>query len=345
MIYFLTALTLSFILTLLVRRLALKFTIIDYPDGNRKLHAQPVPMLGGVAIFLAFWLITGYIALFHPVFGVELLNRKLLGAFIASTLLVIIGIADDIKQLSARVRLLLTALIMLAAIVVGGLGIEKVNSPWAGTVELSLAVGNILVFFWLMGMMYTTKVLDGLDGLATGIVGIGALTIFFFTQTTTYYQPNVGLLALIFTAVCLGFLIFNFYPAKIFLGEAGSLFIGFMLAVLAVIAGSKMAIAALVMAVPIFDLGRVMVMRSRRRQSLFQGDREHLHFQLVDQGWKHRRAVALFYGVAAVLGVTTLFLQSMQKIVLLGILLGAMVLIGWWLSRAALRPEVVKKEK
>src|SRR3989338_11269403 len=329
MFYFSVTLILSIIFTLLIRRFALRLQVIDKPDGGRKLHSSPRPLLGGVAIFVAFWLVIGYLTLFHPVYGIEILNRKLLGAFVARILLVVLGIADDARQLSAKARLFATALITILAITVGTLAIEKVNNPWGSTLELSLMIGNVLVFFWLLGMMYTTKVLDGLDGLATGIVTIGAFIIFFFTQTTKYYQPNVGLIALVFAAACLGFLLFNFYPARIFLGEAGSLFLGFMLAVLAVIAGSNMAIAALVMAVPIADLARVMYTRLRRRQSLFQGDREHLHFQLLDHGWRHGWVVVFFYAVAIVLGVTTLFLQSTQKLVLLGLVLGAMVLVGF----------------
>ena len=143
-------------------------------------------------------------------------------------------------------------------------------------------------------------------------------------------------MALVLAGTCLGFLLFNFHPAKIFLGESGSLFVGFMLGVLAVVGGGKLATALLVMAVPILDLARVMYVRHKRGQAIMQGDREHLHFKLLDRGWSERNVVILYYVVAAAFGTTTLFLQSYQKLLALGFLAIAMIAVGWRIANSPL---------
>ena len=331
--YFLTTVLLSAVLTLSVKKIAWHWRVVDIPAGDRKIHKKAIPLLGGTAIFLSFWL-SVFFLLSHPVFGVEIYAQKILGAFFASVVLVAVGVADDIKKLSPWTRLLFTALAACVAILLG-IGLEKVTNPFGkGAINLNgiVMISDVLVFLWLMGMMYTTKILDGLDGLATGIATIGALMIFFLTNSAKYFQPNVGLLSLIFAGSCLGFLFFNFNPAKIFLGEGGSLFIGFILGVLAIIGGGKLATALLVMAIPILDLVRVIIVRVRRGQSIFTGDREHLHFRLVDMGFSQRQAVLLLYATATIFGVATLFLQSSQKLAALGLLVVIMFAVNIWLA-------------
>jgi UDP-GlcNAc:undecaprenyl-phosphate GlcNAc-1-phosphate transferase len=205
-----------------------------------------------------------------------------------------------------------------------------ISIPWSA---VAITLGDLLVFIWLLGMMYTTKILDGLDGLATGIVMIGGVMVFLLTQTKQFYQPDVGILALVFVGVCLGFLIFNFHPAKIFLGEGGSLFIGFILGILAIISGGKIATALLVMAIPVLDLIRVVYIRIRHHQGIFKGDRQHLHFRLRDAGFSEWRTVLFLYGVAFTFGLTTLFLPSKAKLVVLGVLTVSMLLLSLFLER------------
>lgn len=320
MLYFLAAFCLSAILTWLVKKIATKLNVVDRPDADRHLHEKPTPLLGGVAIFLSFWAVIGFLV-FHPIYGVEKIINQLILAFISGTIIFLVGIADDLRPMSAKVRLIFVAIaILISALYAPWL--TKITNPFGGFIELGVVSGGVLAFLWLMGMTYTVKILDGLDGLATGIVSIGAFVIVLLTSITKFYQPNVSLVSLIFLGVCLGFLLFNFYPAKIFLGESGSMFIGFMLGVLAIIGGGKLATALLVMAIPILDLVRVMYKRIRRGQPIFSGDREHLHFRLVDYGFSQKRAVLLLYSLAFLFGLTTLFLQSMQKVyALLGLVI------------------------
>ncbi|TAN33826.1 undecaprenyl/decaprenyl-phosphate alpha-N-acetylglucosaminyl 1-phosphate transferase [Patescibacteria group bacterium] len=331
MAYFFSAFLLSVLLTFIVRKLAIRLNVMDIPDGGRKAHSGKVPLLGGAAIFFAFWAVIFYL-FFYPTAGVELLQEKLLAAFFASLVIMVIGFIDDARPLPAKIRFLITALAIGAAVLFTP-WLGKITNPLGGVLELGLVFGNVLAFFWLLGMTYTTKILDGLDGLATGIAAIGALMIYFLSSSQKYHQPNVALLALILAGVLFGFLLFNFHPAKIFLGESGSLLVGFLLAVLAIIAGGKIATALLVLAIPILDLARVVYLRLARGQPISQGDREHLHFRLLDMGMSQRRAVLLLYGVALAFGLSTLFLQSYQKLIALLFLVVAMGVAGVWLRR------------
>lgn len=329
MLYFVLSFGLSLLCTLVLRAFARRAGIVDAPDKNRKRHAGPTPLLGGIAVFVAFWLVIGYLLVFNPIVGLAILKTKLWWVFLASLLLVLLGVADDILGLPVSLRLTVTALAASVA-VGGGLGLEKITNPFGGVIILPWVLGSVGVFVWLMGTMYTTKIFDGVDGLATGVVAIGAIMISLFSATTKFFQPNVSLLALVFVGSCLGFLIFNFHPASIFLGEGGSLFIGFMLGVLAVISGGKLATALLVMAIPVFDLARVIVVRLHQGRSIFQGDREHLHFRLLDRGFSERQVVLSFYVLSAVFGASALFLQSGEKAAALVLLFFAMSAITWY---------------
>jgi len=344
MSYFFAALILSVIFTVLVRSLAKKLNIMDEPNEERKKHIGRVPLLGGLAIFFSFWLVTGYVIFFTKLFGPNLQPEKLFWVFAASIILMVVGCLDDKYKIKPAPRLLVAAACVLI-VILGGVNLDKITNPFGGILYLDFwqahlgILGTIsvsaamLVFFWILGMMFTTKILDGLDGLSSGITVIGSLMIFFIASGERWHQPDVALLALVFAGACLGFLLFNFYPAKIFLGEGGSLFIGFMLGVLSVIAGGKIATALLVMAVPILDLARVAVVRIRKGKSFWQGDREHLHFRLVDSGLSQRQAVLIFYSIAIIFGTSTLFFQSQQKLYALIFLFLLMLALGIFLAR------------
>ncbi len=342
--FFCLAAAFAALFTVAVRKIALRMNIVDRPDSRRKLHAGPTPLLGGMAIMLTFWLLVGYLFFFTDLLAKHFSGQKLLGIFIGTAILAVMGYIDDQRGLSARARIALAAGAALA-VVLGGVELAQITNPFGGAIALNFweirwfdwrvfaIFGDIVALLWLMGMMFTSKILDGLDGLSSGIAGIGALMIFLLSSTKKFYQPDVGLVALIFAGACLGFLLFNFHPAKIFLGEGGSLFVGFMLGALAVAAGGKIATALLVMAVPALDMARVAVWRLARRQPLLRGDREHLHFRLLDSGFSHRRAVLIFYVIAALFGAAALFLQSGQKAATLLFLAVAMAAVAVWMAK------------
>jgi UDP-N-acetylmuramyl pentapeptide phosphotransferase/UDP-N-acetylglucosamine-1-phosphate transferase len=189
-------------------------------------------------------------------------------------------------------------------------------------------LADLFAFFWLMTMTYTTKFLDGLDGLVSGITTICAVILFALSLNKEVAQPETALLAIIFAGASLGFLIFNFHPAKIFLGEGGSLYTGFMLGVLAIISGAKIATALLILGIPLLDVLWVIFRRIFLKSSPFMADKKHLHFRLLDIGLSHRMAVALLWLLSLIFGIAALFLGSQQKLISLIILFILMIILA-----------------
>lgn len=320
------------------------FRIVDSPKSDkRKIHKKKIPLGGGVAIFASFFIAAG-IAFTKGKFGIEIVPKHLLGLFIGGSILMIGGLLDDKYNFKARYQFV-APIIAALTIIAFGIGPHIITNPFGGEFRLDIwkvpveTLGNwviladLLVFFWLMAMMFTTKLLDGLDGLATGVVAIGSFMIYFLSMQDRWYQPEVALISIIFAGSCLGFLIWNWHPAKIFLGESGSLFIGFMLGSFAVISGGKIATTLLVMGIPMLDVARVIIRRIQKKKSIYIGDSEHLHFKLLQSGFSQKQAVLLFYTISLLFGLTTLFLQSSQKLYALLFLFILMLLVGVWFSR------------
>jgi UDP-GlcNAc:undecaprenyl-phosphate GlcNAc-1-phosphate transferase len=184
------------------------------------------------------------------------------------------------------------------------------------------------MWLWMMGMIFTTKFLDGLDGLCAGISLIGGLTLFTLSLLPKVNQPMTAILAIIFVGSLLGFLFYGFYPASIFLGESGSTFCGFILGVLAIILGGKIATALLVMGIPILDVAWAIVRRLWYKQSPFKADKSHLHHRLLDIGLSQKQTVLLLYGISAIFGFTAVFLQSFGKLIALIILFCVMLALA-----------------
>lgn len=342
-----SSILLSAIFTFLAIRIALKLRIVDNPGLERKIHKAPTPLLGGVAIFLAF-MILSFVYRSELLAG-DLEAHHLLGVLAGSVFLIIGGVLDDKYNLTPGKQFIFPILAVLA-VIAGGVGIEKITNPFGGLAYLDqfripivdfgrgmhyfMVIADAFTIIWLLGMMYTTKLLDGMDGLVTGVTAIGAFIIFLFTMTTKYYQPDIGIAALILAGACLGFLVFNWHPAKIFLGESGSLFLGFILGVLAIISGGKIAIALLVMGVPILDVVWTIIRRLAAGNNPFKfADRKHLHFRLFDLGIGVRKTVLVFYLFSLVFGLSALFLQSRGKLLTLGLLIGIMLGMVIWIEK------------
>lgn len=319
-------------LSFLFIKFASYYKIFDYPDKKRKLHQKAMPLGGGVAIYLSFfsaiflllpYLLKGGLAVSHWLFFA-------LGGLV----LMIGGFLDDRYNLPARWQIVFP---IIAAIlpIIGGVRIEHISGPGGTIIGLSFIVSTVLIISWLLAMMYATKLLDGVDGLVSGLGLIGALVIFLFTSGAQYYQADIALAALLLAAAILGFLILNFHPAKVFLGEGGSLFIGYALGVLAIISGAKIAIALLIMALPMMDLIWTIARRLYRGKNPFSfSDREHLHHRLLKIGFSVRQTVFIFYAFALVFGLAALFLQSQGKLLalvfLIIIMLSLIFFFNYW---------------
>lgn len=337
--------------TPLVRMLARRFGIMDIPNEPRKIHTKPTALLGGLAVYAGLMAVMWYVALHTPyILFASIKVKHLIGISFAGLVLMIGGYFDDKYNLKPSRQLFFTILAVLI-VIASGIGVRLVTNPFGGVISLALwehvlfwfhGVGyrftfpaDILTFVWLMGMIYTTKLLDGLDGLVSGISVIGALMIFFLATTTAYFQPEVGMLSIIVAGAFIGFLIWNWNPARIFLGTGGSTLAGFLLGTLAIISGGKIATALLVVGVPVLDAIWVIARRVLwERKSPATADGKHLHFRLLDAGFSQRGAVVLLWSISIVFGVTTLFFQSKTKLFALAILVIIMiVLAGWVMAR------------
>lgn len=338
-VYFLAALAgclLTIILTPLVRRLAIKHQAIDQP-GDRHIHQQPTPRWGGLAIASGFWLIIIAIWLFRPdklIFSDWQLGRldaNLLGVFLGSIILVIVGALDDRKSLSPAKKFCWQ---LIAALIVAVLGIKIwwISNPFGG---LNWDLGNLtylLVPLWIILMINVINWLDGLDGLASSVGLISTVILFFLAIKPVINQPAMALLAAVFAGCLVGFLPYNLPSAKIFLGDAGSLFLGFILAVFAIISGAKLATAALVMGIPILDALWVIGRRLKNRQPLWQGDSRHLHHRLREKGWPATGILIFYCSLTTVFGIIGLTGNTRSKFWGLLLLLTIMIIIGLWIN-------------
>ncbi len=333
------AAVLSVMCTLIIIRVARRGGIVDQPTGGRKIHDKPIPLLGGLAIFASMIIVVTYFSLTTDVLLTGFIQAgDVLAIGIAGCVIMIGGFLDDRYRLAPAKQLI--APTIAALIIIGAnIGIRSFSNPFGGYFKLGWdefplylqPVPAIITFAWLMGMMYTTKILDGLDGLVSGLSVIGSLVIFGVSLRPELQQYSVGLLALIFAGACAGFLVFNFNPAKIFLGEAGSVFCGFMLGVLSIIAGTKIATALLILGIPILDLAWVLYCRWRVGEPITRGDKRHLHFKFLQAGFSQRQTVLFLYAITSLFGAAAVLLQTREKMVAFGILALVLVLIGSWL--------------
>ncbi len=338
---FLGAFVLTIILTPLVKKVALKGGAYVDPvkdRDERHIHTQIIPRMGGVAIFLSFLAIS----LIH--LGI---SRRLIGVLIGASLILIVGVWDDLRGLTAFQKLFwqITAAVVVVA---SGITINFITNPLGGAIRLDtlriplvtingnpygISVwGDLLTIFWIVAMINTLNFLDGLDGLATGVTGIGALVVFGISLTSGGPELATALLAIILAGAALGFLPYNFYPARIFLGDSGSMFLGFMIGVVSIISSAKIATALLVLGFPILDMGWVVIRRLIQRKSPFAADRGHLHHRLLDAGLSQWQAVLLLYFICTLFGLASLFLQgSREELIALVLLAGTMLLFTFGL--------------
>lgn len=348
----------SVLCTPLVRSVSKRLNILDRPDvaPERKIHTHPTPLLGGVAVYAAFVIVLGAVLIIKPtlLLGGYLLPKHILGVLLGGALLIIGGILDDNKPRPPLQQIIwptAAALVILAS----GIGIGYISNPLGNALRLDLwsiplfhfrnlpyniiLPADLFGFVWLMGAMYTTKFLDGLDGLVSGITTIGMLILFALSMTPTVGQPETALVAIIGAGAFLGFLLFNFHPARIFLGEGGSLFAGFLLGTLAIISGGKIATALLILGIPVLDVLWVILRRLFvERRSAVKGDRKHLHHRLIEMGLSHKQTVLLLYVLTAVFGSATLLVHGMTKLMVLGLLAVVMVIPAIWAVQHSKKP-------
>ena len=306
MLVFVTSFLSAIALTPLATWLALRTGAVDRPSA-RRIHTKPTPRLGGVAISLAF-VIGVYFSLAFPRSDPNEPER-LKGLLIGCALMFLIGLVDDYYELKSTPQLIAQFIAALIAIGSGVLVIQ-ISNPFSDALPLYFQewFGVLFTAFWLVGMINTINWLDGVDGLAAGVSVISGSIMFIHTFRLEQY--SISLLALALIGAALGFLLFNFSPARIFMGSTGTNVLGFALGVLSIIGGAKVATALLVLGVPILDVAWQIISRLRAGKSPFVADRGHLHHHLLDLGLSQRTIAICYYILSAIFGILALILPS-----------------------------------
>ena len=303
---------------------------MDAPDA-RKVHKKPIPRIGGIGIYFAFMVamlvVLGYVPMEPDMY------HDLIGLMVGGTLIVAVGVIDDYCNLPAKVKLL--GQIIAATVVVVGFDvrIDFISDPFGDFLYLEwLAIPATI--FWIVGITNTVNLIDGLDGLAAGVSTIASVTIFLVAMQLGFETVAVVTAAL--AGAAMGFLYYNFNPARIFMGDSGSMFLGFMLAGISVVGAVKSAatialiVPILALGLPILDTTFAIVRRYRGGVPIFKPDKGHLHHRLLDLGFSQRQAVLLMYVISALLGLAAVALTEVSSHIAIVIvcLVVAVVLLG-----------------
>lgn len=344
-----SAAVLSLLLTPLVRAIGRRYEIVDRPTA-RRVNLIPVPRGGGLAISAAFLVVSGVFLIVNATelyvsipFGVD--PPQLVALLLGGALAAALGAIDDLFDLRARAQLIGQVGLAIGAIVLG-ISIDFVANPLGpGVIRFSGPIAIGLTVLWIVGMINSINWIDGLDGLSSGIAFIAAVTLGLISLTSGISQPLIAVLCFALAGALLGFLRWNFHPASIFAGTSGVQFVGFTLAVLAILGTAKVAVALLVLGVPIIDTFWIIVRRMAQGGSPFSPDRSHIHHRLLDLGLSHRQTVLVIYAICLALALLSLLLSGVSQ---LYAFLGVFVAFGLVLyvpSRGGLdRPDELEAE-
>lgn len=291
----------SVLVTPLVKKLAFKIGATDQPN-KRKVHTKSMPRLGGVAIYISF------------IVGIYLLrpeNALLYPILLGSLIIMVTGILDDIVELSAKIKLI-GQLVAALLVVLSGLQIEFINLPLGYQLEFGF-FGIPLTIIWIVGITNSINLIDGLDGLAAGVSTIALITISIMAiKMGNQFVSSIGIILI---GATLGFLIHNFYPAKIFMGDTGALFLGYMISVLSLLGFKNVTaisyiIPVIILGVPISDTFFAIIRRLVNKQPLSAPDKQHLHHCLLRYGFSHKQSVLIIYGMSGIFGISAVIFSK-----------------------------------
>ncbi|MCL2201495.1 MAG: undecaprenyl/decaprenyl-phosphate alpha-N-acetylglucosaminyl 1-phosphate transferase [Oscillospiraceae bacterium] len=324
------ALVLSLASTPVVKWFAHKVGAIDVPKDSRRVHKNPIPRLGGLAIFIGFIL--------SVLFMAEI-DMQVRGVLIGSVVIVVLGVIDDIYTLKAYIKFFVQIIAALIA-VFHSVVIEIFSNPFAvgggyGSEFVFLGVLAIpITVIWIVGITNSVNLIDGLDGLAVGVSTISAVVMLIIALMVSY--PNVAIIMAALAGACIGFLPYNFNPAKIFMGDTGALLLGYLLATVSIIGLFKfyavVSIAAplLILALPLIDTSFAFIRRLVKGQNPMAPDRGHFHHRLIDMGLTQKQAVTVLYVVSGLLGIVAVVITTSAQmrvlILVIAVLIAAAVI-------------------
>ena len=335
---FAVALIVALLVTPAVILLAKRTGAMDQPDA-RKVHKKPIPRIGGLAIYAGFTAAIIFVAIKFG-FDAEMIN-EVVGLTFSDTLIVALGLVDDYKNLPAKVKLLGQIGAAAVLVLLFDVRIDFVTDPFGDYIYLdNFPIPHLAIpvtMFWLVGLTNTVNLIDGLDGLAAGVASIASFTILLIALEQNFVLVAIMTAALAGAAV--GFLKYNFHPAEIFMGDTGSMFLGFMLAGISV-TGAVKSVATIALIVPIFALGLpildttfAIVRRLRGGVPIFKPDKGHLHHRLLSVGFTQRQAVLLMYVISALFGLSAIALTAVSCQIALLILFVVFVAIFYGVKK------------
>ncbi|MFZ7101400.1 MAG: glycosyltransferase family 4 protein [Peptococcaceae bacterium] len=315
-LYMIGSFLITFKLVPLIKNLAFKVGAVDNPC-QRKVHCKPMPRLGGLAIYLGF---ISMVLLTQP------MSEQIIGLVLGSTIIAALGVVDDIKEITPKIKL--AGQIVAACILVAfNIDVEYITNPFVKGSIIPLEYLNIPVtILWIVGVTNAVNLIDGLDGLAAGIATIAAVTLAIVGYTQGDFLTVA--LALMLAASTAGFLKYNFYPAQIFMGDSGSMFLGFNLSALSILGFVKSVtiisvfVPILILGIPIFDTLFAIIRRYHNARPIFKADKEHLHHCLLNKGFTHKQTVLLIYTInifLAGIGVLLTYLTTAQGMLILAV--------------------------
>jgi len=337
LIAFISAVIISFIMTPWARRLAIKVGALDFPKEARKIHNKPMPYFGGLAI---------YVSIMACMFVYMPHNSTNYHIMAGATVIMLTGVVDDMYGISAKVKLLIQIIAALIALG-GGVQIHFITNPLSqtGISYLFDWLSFFISLVWIVGITNTINLIDGLDGLASGVASIAATTLL-FTAARLGYDFIVMQCAII-AGASLGFLPFNFNPAKIFMGDTGSLLLGYMLAVTSVL-GMVKSVAVIALAVPVFALGVpildtafAIIRRYINKKPIMEADKDHLHHKLMGVGLNQRQTVLIIYFISMLLGIVSVIIADADPFTGLAVATAVVIIAFLFAKKAGL---FVRKE-
>lgn len=336
---FLLAIVLSYIATPFVIRFAKAIGAMDVPKDNRRVHKHPIPRLGGLAIYFSFIVAT---SLFVD------LDETMLSMLLASSIIVITGVVDDRIGMGAKLKLLIQV-ICASIVVAGGVRIEFFANPLNPELLFDLTwLSYPVTVFWIVGITNTVNLIDGLDGLAAGISCIASITLSIICFLNGDLV-SAGIL-LVLCGSCIGFLPYNFNPAKTFMGDTGSLFLGFVLGTMSISGMVKGAaifaviVPILALAIPIFDTTFAIIRRTIAGQPVMQADKGHLHHRLLARGLTQRQTVFVLYALSAFMGASSILISRANFTIAVVILALDLVVIVYGMRRLNILKKVEEKD-
>lgn len=321
---------LSFLLTPPVKRLAHRIGAIDVPKDARRMHKKPIPRLGGLAIYLAFIIVS---------LALNKLTVQNVTILIGSAIIVVLGIFDDRNALGPKFKFCIQLIAAAIPVIFGNLRIELITNPNLLSDHLYLQFGAMsipITIIWIVAITNAVNLIDGLDGLAVGVSAIACMTM--LAVSLLINEVGIAVILAALAGACVGFMPYNLNPASIFMGDTGSTFLGYMLATLSIQGMFKVyaiisfAVPFLILGLPIFDTGFAFLRRILSGRSPFSPDRGHVHHRLIDMGFNQKQTVAILYVISAVLGLLAVVLTTsgeLRAIIMVAVVLVTLIVGGF----------------